>query len=541
MKPYRPAQRTGAPSANRIRERYLHQLGLQRGSQPQGPLAAPTHQVVVIGLPSLPEERETNVPNLQLESHDFSNYQKNGDASQHTVDSEMGDSKALSGDSESDPGSSQKRARAHSPTFGMGNELNVPITSLALSYPTALLKPPPEAAAATSNKSNGNPIARWFSKGAGMPQDSKPQHLTDQDSVTSTATSTTAGSSFSAMVSKDWSAPHNAEPMKVERSASASSAFQGVHYRGNSRVRTNATPQCVTSSLAHALHRFNIDSDCEASIASGSVAGGASIMTEDEDHAMDEDDASVHSHASFVSMGSHRSNISSTPRPRSRKAGKAQRLLDRAAAHERIIQMRNEQSQKTRANLVHIQRMGHQDSPETRSRSNSNASSHSSVPLLYVQHGNASEPPATYMEPAPPQPSLYGGDLSRTPTASNCSELKLRRIQAPAGLAYPGLNRSIPAGVHLSSQDANSAVHNHHMAVGTPGKPLLFHPQLASAVPPSHAAITADTPISSSSSISAHESLAHRRQTSVEDVLEVVEALSKLKGKGNGSMIPRVR
>ena len=61
---------------NRVRERYLHQLGLQQGSQHQGPMAAPTHQLVVIGLPSLPKEKARNVPtNLHLETHDFSNYQ----------------------------------------------------------------------------------------------------------------------------------------------------------------------------------------------------------------------------------------------------------------------------------------------------------------------------------------------------------------------------------------------------------------------------------------------------------------------------------
>ncbi|KAL7506071.1 hypothetical protein ACHAXN_006860 [Cyclotella atomus] len=546
MKQYRPAQRTGAPSANRIRERYLHQLGLQRGSQPQGPLAAPTHQVVVIGLPSLPEERATNVPtNLQLESHDFSNYQNTGDASHYTADSDMGDSKALSGDGESDSGSSNMRSRGHSPTICMGNELNVPITSLALSYPTALLKPPPEIAHATQSRGRGNPIARFFSMGGSSIDDLKPQHVPDQGSVTSTATSTTAGSSFT-MVSRDWGSAANAEPMGVESSTSSTSALQGVHYRDNLRSRAHTTPQCVTSSLAHALNRFNIDSDCEASIASGSIVGcGNSIMTEDEDHVMDEDDTSVHSHTSFISMESHRSNVSSTPRLRGRKAGKAQRLMDRAAAHERILQIRSEQSQKTRASLVHLQRMGHQDLPETRSRSNS-TSSQNSLPLLHVQHGSTSQAQAASM--GPPQPrSPHAGDLSRTPTVSNCSDLKkLRDLQAPTGLAYPGLNRFIPAGVHVSSQEGNSKPQSSHMDVGMPGMPLLFHPQLASAIPPhaphlAAADTTEDVQLSSISSISVHESLAHRRQSSVEDVLEVVEALSKLKGKGKGSMIPRVR
>jgi hypothetical protein len=262
-------------------------------------------------------------------------------------------------------------------------------------------------------------------------------------------------------------------------------------------------------------------------------------MTEDEDHAMDEDDASIHSHTSFISKGS------STQRPRGRKAGKAQRLLDRAVAHERILQIRSEQSQKTRANLIHLQRMGHHDLPETRSRSNS-TSSQSSLPLLYVQHGSANQVSASSMDLPPPR-SPYAGDLSRTPTVSNCSELRrLRGIQAPTGLAYPGLNRSIPAGVHVSSQDGDIKIQSNNMDAAVPGMPLLFHPQLPSAIPPhvhplAAADKTEDVQLSSSSSISVHESLAHRRQSSVEDVLEVVEALSKLKGKGKGSTIPRVR
>jgi hypothetical protein len=78
MRKFKPAPKQA--SANRIRERYLHQLGLQRGA------AIPNnndqfdnhhHQVVVIsGLPSLPEDRATNDDNTRgghvLESHDFS-------------------------------------------------------------------------------------------------------------------------------------------------------------------------------------------------------------------------------------------------------------------------------------------------------------------------------------------------------------------------------------------------------------------------------------------------------------------------------------
>ena len=537
MKSTRPVPRPGAPSANRIRERYLHQLGLQRGSQPQGHLAPPTQHVVVIGLPSLPEERETNVPrSLQLESHDFSKYQHNGDGSQHTADSEMGESRSQAGDSDS--GSSHKRSHGPSPTIQvMGTELNVPITSLALSYPTAVLKPPPGTNQTTPTLSSSNPIARLFSKGATR-QYQNSKHVTDQDSVTSTGTSTTAGSSLSAMVSRDWATTasgQHVEPMTVESGSPSSVALHGV-YRGSYGARSSAASHCPTSSLTHALNRFNIDSDCDGSIASGSFAGGGhSIATEGDDHAMDEDDASVHSHTSFVSMGSQRSHLSSTPRPRGRKAGKAQMLLDRAAAHDRILQIRNEQSQKTRANLVHTQRMvHHQEVTETRSRSSS-TSSQNSIPLLHVQHGNTSQAPATYPQP---QPSHYG-DLSRTPTLSNCSHLRrMNGSQAPVGLAaYPSFNAPTPAGVHVANQIQLDPY---------PGRPLGFHPELASAAPQYHSleapSVKSSQDVTSNcSSNTAHEILAHRRQASVEDVLEAVEALSKLKGKGQGCMIPRIR
>lgn len=533
-----------APSANRIRERYLHQLGLQRGSKPQGPLAPPTQHVVVIGLPSLPEERETNVPrSLQLESHDFSQYQHNGDGSQHTADSEMGESRSQGGDSDS--GSSHRRSQGPSPTIQTtGAELNVPITSLALSYPTAVLKPPPGINKTAPPASSSNPIARLFSKGAPKQyQSAISKHVTDQDSVTSTGTSTTAGSSLSAMVSRDWATTPSGqcvEPMAVESDCSSSTALHGV-YRGNFGAKPSAASHCPTSSLTHALKRFNIDSDCDGSIASGSFAGGGhSIATEGDDHAMDEDDASVHSHTSFVSIGSQRSHLSSTPRPRGRKAGKAQLLLDRAVAHDRILQIRNEQSQKTRANLIYTQRMvHHQEAAETRSRSSS-TSSQSSIPLLHVQHGNTSQAPTTHFNP-PPEPLHYGGDLARTPTLSNCSHLRrMNGSQAPVGLAYQNCNSSTPTGVHVTSQ-MPLQIHSQ--------RPLVFHPELASAAPLYHSPEISSVKSSqgiitsnfSSSSNPAHESIAHRRQASVDDVLEAVEALSKLKGKSTGSMIPRIR
>jgi hypothetical protein len=485
MRSYRPAQ-TAAPSGNRIRERYLHQLGLQRGVSAPSPLGNPQQNAVVVisGLPSLPEDATTN---LQLESHDFSNYPKGGD-------SEMGDSSHSL-----DSGSTGKLAQ--------GKE---PMTSMALSCPQ-LVKP---------QEAKGSTLARWFSK----PADGKE----DQGSVTSSTTSTTAESSFSAMVSRDWGA---ASSHNMEEGCVPPANLQGVHFQcGHPRLLNN-TGHCAASSLAHALNRFNIDSDCDASVASNSVMGGNnSIMTEED--AMDEDDASVHSHASYMSAGS-----TSHHRGR-RKVGKAQRLLDRAAAHERILQIRNEQSQKTRASLVHAQRMGHQENVETRSRSSS-TSSQNSIPLLHVQHGSTVQEGALK-----PHPQLAYGDLSRTPTASNCSDPRklLKGLQVPNSLFRPGLNGTAPPGVHVSSNPCPERS-NVHAAEALPGKPLQFHPQLASGVPPSSSDATASEEVKSHSVASQDVTalFAHHRQSSVDDVLEVVEALSKLKGRGRSGAIPRFR
>ncbi|KAL7485836.1 hypothetical protein ACHAW6_011427 [Cyclotella cf. meneghiniana] len=568
MRPYRPASRTGAPSANRIRERYLHQLGLQRGSSQsyQGPLApASSQHVVVIGLPSLPEERATTEPtSLHLESHDFSNFESKGCSSQHTEDSDMGDSREHDGfvDGESDSGSSSHANKSrgnHSPTIPVGNELTVPITSLALSYPTALLTPPSHAAAcqdgASHTPNQSVSLPRWFSMTTAVQPDVSKKHANDQDSVTSTTTSTTAESSYSAMVSRDWAATapdSNMEPAGADSCASSSTAIQGVHFQcGRPRVMgNNAVWHCPTSSLTHSLNKINIDSDCDVSVASGSVVGGGnSIMTEEDSNMVEEDDASVASHTSLISAGSTKSHLSSS-RVRGRKAGKAQRLLDRAAAHERILQIRNEQSLKTRANLVHSQRMCHsQDMPESRSRSSS-TSSQNSIPLIHVQHGTTNQTHDVSLKPRP-QSSSYG-DLSRTPTASNCSDLrKLKGLQAPNSLLCEGFNCSIPAGVHIScksGEDSSSTItHNRLPRNVAPGKPLGFHPQLASTIP--HVSTTAETEVASYKVSTQDKSYSHGagdsshiRRTSVDDVLEVVEALSKLKGRGEVSaVIPRVR
>jgi hypothetical protein len=467
---------------------------------------------------------------LQLESHDFSKYDNMGASCR---DSEMEDSEHGESDSGS---SSHKRSRVE----GV-DEMSVPITSLALSYPSALLEPPRRVKVEAKGSS---PTSKWFAKPSISQPDAK-HHLNDQDSCTSTTTSTTAESSYSAMVSRDWGATTSAGIMGnqvAENSLSSSTANQDIHFQCGNPGALNVTDPCATSSLTHALNRFNIDSDCDASVTSGSIIGGSSIMNEDEDNnMMDEDDSSVHSHSSYVSAGSTH-HVSS--RGRGRKAGKKGRILDRASAHERILQIRNEQSQKTRASLVQLQRTSSQDAVETRSRSSS-TSSQNSIPLLHVQYGR-NDQDVTLRQSA----HAYG-DLSRTPTASNCSE-KSHGLQAPTFLFYPGSNFSLPAGVHVSPNRSVDASFRNNISFpeSLPGRPLQFHPQLALTTPPASSMLvqkdaTPDDVKSNHTSSSASQvgsSLlhSHHRQSSLDDVLDVVEALSKLSGRGKG-MIPRFR
>ena len=68
-RPFKPAPKNA--SANRIRERYLHSLGVQRGADVPLVGDPSNHIVVISGLPSLPEDRATTNEHV-LESHDFS-------------------------------------------------------------------------------------------------------------------------------------------------------------------------------------------------------------------------------------------------------------------------------------------------------------------------------------------------------------------------------------------------------------------------------------------------------------------------------------
>jgi hypothetical protein len=324
----------------------------------------------------------------------------------------------------------------------------------------------------------------------------------------------------------------------------------------------------------------------------------------------DDCSASCASHISEGGSIASTTNASTTkphPKKKNKKIGKNQRLLDRASAHERLMQMRNDRSQKLRANMVHSSRglpMPHQlgggggstaaasattvvisSSPTRSCCSSSVISQASSIPLMHVDHQASSSTTTTPMgtlvgasaaaaylsPPVLPQhpPSFDGGDLGRTPTASNRSQH-----------SKSNTTNALPLGVHSS----------YHLQGGGVGiancRPLNYHPQLVSKIhmppppPPSNVMISddrQDDPMSSSNSSQVSEmetnlanvvlSMQHGTQhdpnnpppsappptpvvvktaeKSVEDdVMEVAVTLSMLgggKNNGGGGMIPRVR
>ena len=635
-RPYKPAPKNA--SANRIRERYLHQLGLQRGvvgGLGGGPLSVPhgladqqqNHIVVISGLPSLPEDRATTTNEHVMECHDFSISRH----SQHSVgggtnsigdydnnmNMESGDesSELLYGVHRHQPGDApshcSKSTLSRSPS-ATSIEADQTLTSMALAYPTAVLKMPPPAKP-TPPPSNNNTLpfslSPWRNSSSSLSKSASAVLLetADHDSVSSVGTSTTAESS---LIARDWSAtiPHSASSQTGgggggggESPASTPGVYfqpiSGGSIGGPRLLATNwgsagigqQQQYCVTtSSLANALNRFNIDSDCEASVASTSIA---------EDHTMDEDDAS--SVASHTSSGSQLSSSHNIRVGRKKKIGsRTQRLMDRAAAHERILQIRNDHSQKMRANLVHSQRMmGVQPQVVNMSgissmmmpqdtasqqldesvRSTSSICSQGSIPLVHMNHGSG--PSSSQVLPSTPRgvdmkfPLHSMGDLGRTPTASNCAS-ELRRDLKTLGLTsyvFP----SLPVGVHHTTGTAVTA--DDCSIASTTSAPLEYHPQLASrfpSPPPKLAGMMLEASHMSSSEV-AHpirmgsdvstptelmetnnettegcggESLQHvnhhNHQASVDDIMEVAMTLSKLKGnslRSPGSSIPRIR
>eukprot|EP00581_Thalassiosira_minuscula_P016429 CAMPEP_0183716412 /NCGR_PEP_ID=MMETSP0737-20130205/10343_1 /TAXON_ID=385413 /ORGANISM="Thalassiosira miniscula, Strain CCMP1093" /LENGTH=614 /DNA_ID=CAMNT_0025945683 /DNA_START=896 /DNA_END=2738 /DNA_ORIENTATION=+ len=610
MRPFKPAPKNA--SANRIRERYLHQLGLQRGAV-GAPLAAPhdpNHVVVISGLPSLPEDRATT--EHIMESHDFSIASRHSQHTSATQGSETDANKscAENNDDTSDSGSAHGGVGAsnnvpldsHSvcskSTLSVSPNTNPsgtaePITSMALAYPTSLrmMPPPPSKPSHTSNNNFSVPQSvPWrttsLSKPATVLLDSaeyKNRGGNDHDSVSSAGTSTTAESSLTAaMVSRDWGAnPHTSSVISnTSQLGESPASAPGVYFQcGHPHllgVGSTATPSfvvsgqhCATSSLANALNRFNIDSDCEASVASNSII---------EDHLslMDEDD--FDDNASRTSLCSHTSTGSTKSHHRAprKKIGKMQRLMDRAAAHDRIVQRRNDRSQKMRANLVHSQRMSHSnhtpsmaipgllssamaasnnsDIPALSESPCSTSSSQASMPLMHVHHGRT---PRQEGREVKVLPYLAMGDLGRTPTSSNCSDL--RKLMQEMGGCPSQFAYSLPTGVHIApaTQNVQTKLQGDTNDSTPPSiAPLGCHPQLASRIPtppPKLAAGMLPSVLKSSSVISKPllpsdsmdsedtdglKSLHHtNHQATIDDVMEVAMTLSKL-GERRNSPIP---
>jgi hypothetical protein len=641
MRKFKPAPKQA--SANRIRERYLHQLGLQRGAA-----SASSHQhwddnnnnhvVVISGLPSLPEDRATN--DNVLESHDFSH----ADGSYVSCCHDEGS--CSNGGCGGGGGGKPSAIAIGPPQHLLSGVANENITSMALACPHPFLKNN-HGSSHVNNTTNNTALPfslSWgtsqLSRSAAVLLDEAGARNNDHDSVSSAATATTAESSFTApMVSRYWgsAAAHTAGgtnnnivtiPHPPSGTASVSSMgdsvtsapgvfFQGRHCGGGGGNHRFTPPSSYTStgghctsSLASALNRFNIDSDCEASVASNSIIDDPTMMM---------DDCNMDDSASFAShMSGGSSSIASTTKGSSsqrltkkkKKIGKNQRLLDRASAHERMMQIRNDRSQKLRANMVHSQRMNHcslvglpmphqlggttsaaaaPPASPARSRSSS-ISQASSIPLMHVDHqatptnttpvvvaammSNSCDPNDTatpmVFPVLPKHPSFGGGgDLGRTPTASNCSQHS---------------KTTLPSGVHSK-----------FFLQGTNCGPLTYHPQLASRIPtppPPRLTVTASSSSSSSSLpswsntssrddllavsqsnssqisdvemnlanvvSSMQHSKQHRnvpsppptvkRAESIEDdVMEVAVTLSMLGGgrttpiNGGGGMIPRVR
>ena len=584
MRPYKPAPKNKNASANRIRERYLHQLGLQRGGAPLiSPHLSQTNQhvVVISGLPSLPEDRATT--EHVMESHDFSISSKVSRHTRHT-DASGGSSLGENDDAMSDIGSAcygthHSQCSKSTLSISPNREAGEAMTSMALAYPTALSKMP-RPAEPTPPPINNNTLPFSLSNPVSWRSTSLSKLATvlldsagcDHDSVSSVGTSTTAETSLTgAMVTRDWGAiPHIASAgvsVSSSQLGESPSSTPGVYFQcGHPRllgshvqVAQASSGQCATSSLAHALNRFNIDSDCEMSAASNSIM---------EDQIMDDDDASLDdtasrcSVASHTSAGSNKSQLSSASHSirasgRRKKIGK-KAFMDRAAAHERILQIRNDRSHKMRANVVHSQRMNNQVSISGLSSAmaqeghqlsespGSTTSSQASI-LMHVNHGSSSQATTPVHEKHPLHHSM-GADLGRTPTASNCSDLRrLKALGPPAEYI-----NSLPPGVHLLSKGVMQP-YLPGPGVSRKSAPLGFHPQLASGLPRPSPNVNANMVIINNSTpdqvsepslaeadVETREMEHVNHNPTVYDVMEVAMTLSKLGGARTGP-VPRIR
>mmetsp|Transcript_37355 Transcript_37355/g.76231 ORF Transcript_37355/g.76231 Transcript_37355/m.76231 type:complete len:678 (+) Transcript_37355:349-2382(+) len=677
MRKFKPAPKQA--SANRIRERYLHQLGLQRGAASSSSSQQQhwddhhnnNHVVVISGLPSLPEDRATN--DNVLESHDFSHadgsyiscYGDEGSCSggnkQPSAAIAIGPPQHLyqpyppQGDSSHCSRSTLSTSPHTNNTHHLGHMADENMTSMALACPHSLLKSNGGSHVnnngttnntTTNNSSSSSALPfslSWGTSqlsrsaavlldeaGGSSPSSSAPlRPNNDHDSVSSAATATTAESSFTAtMVSRDWGAsggatnnivaiPHHppSGTASVSSMGDSVTSAPGVFFQprgggpSSSNYASTGPAHCVaTSSLASALNRFNIDSDCEASVASNSIIDDPTMMMDDchiDDSASCASHMSGGSSISIASTTTNNTKSRTATKKKKKKIGKNQRLLDRASAHERMMQMRNDRSQKLRATMVLSQRASHCSlgglhmphqlgssatvaSSPARSCSSSVVSQASSIPLMHVDHQATpmSTPVAAmcsigdpnnnmvmmmqgspYLSPVlPKRPSFGGCDLGRTPTASNCSQQHTKT--------------TLPAGVHYL-QGANCGPLNYHPQLVSkiympppPNVMALSPPPAASSLPSWSNTDRRDDSQSNSSQVSEMEtnlanvvssmqqhstqqehavppsppSIVKRAAESVEDdVMEVAVTLSMLGGgrttpsNGGGGMIPRVR
>mmetsp|Transcript_19130 Transcript_19130/g.31212 ORF Transcript_19130/g.31212 Transcript_19130/m.31212 type:complete len:293 (+) Transcript_19130:1315-2193(+) len=221
---------------------------------------------------------------------------------------------------------------------------------------------------------------------------------------------------------------------------------------------------------------------------------------------------------------------------------------------------------KMRASLVHSQRMSHHHvsisglfegmaQELSESSCSTSSASQASIPLVHVQHGSSSSSTPRGRESFSHQTM---GDLGRTPTASNCSDLrKLQQLgSCPSQFLYTlPVDVTLPVGVHVIS--ANRQCKTNLQRVAAPAAaPLGFHPQLASRIPTPPPKLVASLPsvrkVSSVSEVESREveeskSLQYMNHpATMDDVMEVAMTLSKL-GERTGSVprrtgsIPRIR
>ena len=482
MVPYKPAPKNST-SANRIRERYLHQLGLQRGAvggaggadplsssqHYRAMLAQQNHVVVISGLPSLPEDRPSN-PVTVMESHDYS-------TSRHTYHSitTLGSEILISDELSYDDGTAdaddrmddsahdgvvtdnttsalhfphmttasrstknQKHCQQQQQTTS-STPCNESLLHKALAYPPGgvhmnmLFQPPNKSTSTTPTPLSHPPELSfpWQSRGNGVACNTLLDLTDGGDSVKSECTSTTAESSYH----RDH---RGGCGMSATSIITQGGKQPGVVNGGGAARNSGNTNNCPTSSLTTELHGFNIDSDCEAS----SVATLASIATTSTTHRSEGGTSSPLSTAdgdttkTTNTVASHQSSKSSrSAKSSSSGSSRKKKLLLRATAHERILKIRSDQSSKMRADVVHTQRQGvgacigdDYDADDSKTRQHQQQLRH--LNLQAASQDVMSRTPPTI----PGRLSYIDHGSGRTPVASNCSDAlsnlrKLREIE----------------------------------------------------------------------------------------------------------------